>query len=778
MSRWLRNVNALLENLDNQVEETVDERFNQADAQDVNLGESEVGDLDDILAKRGLLDEEENEDVQETAANDSSVGVFGSAGFNSDVVSEEMIDFGEEKQGNEAVTEINAHTSSTECNMKPSKVREEIERRESIGQDDVEGSGEPTDQTASKNPSDQKEDPPDESKSTHELTKSSPDSTGQTLSEPPSIPSQPAPAPSSANTATSSQMATSSALLTAKEKEIRKYRRNILNLNSSLEKAETEIEAQRDELDRAASRMERDRSRFKQEKEAAEASHKAEVAALIASHEKALQNYKEQQEQKVKDMEERILRAEQARAREGGERDAELAEALDRERTSIENVAKLSEEKNTLSERVASLSAEISRLETRLEHASSQFDLASERERNAEEQLDKALSLHARQLGVRQKRESELEQTVADLGAALVVAKTKLEKGIMESSGGRVAEQEEEGLQERYADAQDEIETLKAQLTLERQRCQTLHSELQDLSREQADEISGAHARQRQYERKISDLTTTVAKLQSSLNRSKVGSDDDDAALLGEETNDASTYSRNLQYSGDEKKETDHLRKQIASLSEKIFEQQSKLDRSSGEISTLKTRLQSAILRAESAETSLESANQRLIMMEMPGDGGYAVSGISSADEEIGVATTIGRRKKGGNKRRVPMGTDTNRRLHRSKIESIRSALGLHPGRVPSGGCQETMAVILDTCDTIAIDLGSHFRHYPLSRLMFMLYMVILHAWAFFLLVYHTHAQGTGGLDHYSPESMMNMHAEQLLPRAVAKLPGLQQPSP
>ena len=52
----------------------------------------------------------------------------------------------------------------------------------------------------------------------------------------------------------------------------------------------------------------------------------------------------------------------------------------------------------------------------------------SNRERNAKKQLDKALSLHARLLGVRKKYESELEQSVADLGSALVVAKSKVEK--------------------------------------------------------------------------------------------------------------------------------------------------------------------------------------------------------------------------------------------------------------------------------------------------------------------------------------------------------------
>ena len=88
MSRWLRNVNALLENLDNQVEETVEEhRFNRTineaarKSSDIDgnggdavaaavegLLQEEAQGVDDILAKRGLLggggdDDEEKEDA-------------------------------------------------------------------------------------------------------------------------------------------------------------------------------------------------------------------------------------------------------------------------------------------------------------------------------------------------------------------------------------------------------------------------------------------------------------------------------------------------------------------------------------------------------------------------------------------------------------------------------------------------------------------------------------------------------------------------------------------
>ena len=61
--------------------------------------------------------------------------------------------------------------------------------------------------------------------------------------------------------------------------------------------------------------------------------------------------------------------------------------------------------------------------------------------------------------------------------------------------------------------------------------------------------LAGAHVKQRQYELQISDLTTAVGKLQSS----KRGS--------GEEGLSNAESSPGLQYSGDETKETDHLRK-------------------------------------------------------------------------------------------------------------------------------------------------------------------------------------------------------------------------
>ena len=80
MSRWLKNVNALLENLDSQVEETVEEhRFNQtlgaedggtSGAVDEQLQEEAQG-VDDILARRGLLGKDEEGEEEEDNQNDN-----------------------------------------------------------------------------------------------------------------------------------------------------------------------------------------------------------------------------------------------------------------------------------------------------------------------------------------------------------------------------------------------------------------------------------------------------------------------------------------------------------------------------------------------------------------------------------------------------------------------------------------------------------------------------------------------------------------------------------
>ena len=62
---------------------------------------------------------------------------------------------------------------------------------------------------------------------------------------------------------------------------------------------------------------------------------------------------------------------------------------------------------------------------SRLESLSEASENAMARAREAEDKLDETLSHHAKQISQRQAREAQLEQTVNDLNAALVVANSR-----------------------------------------------------------------------------------------------------------------------------------------------------------------------------------------------------------------------------------------------------------------------------------------------------------------------------------------------------------------
>jgi hypothetical protein len=89
--------------------------------------------------------------------------------------------------------------------------------------------------------------------------------------------------------------------------------------------------------------------------------------------------------------------------------------------------------------------------------------------------LDSALSMHARQLTQRQAREAELERTIADLGAALVVARNKeLERLKSTQDAGASSDSRDAGsFSAKFAAAEEELETIRAQLSIERERVRT-----------------------------------------------------------------------------------------------------------------------------------------------------------------------------------------------------------------------------------------------------------------------------------------------------------------
>jgi hypothetical protein len=86
-----------------------------------------------------------------------------------------------------------------------------------------------------------------------------------------------------------------------------------------------------------------------------------------------------------------------------------------------------------------------------------------------------------------------------------------------------------------------------------------------------------------------------------------------------------------------------------------------------------------------------------------------------------------------GMRRRIKGGQRTN-----STVRSIRSALNIRPGQVGEG--TEQVAATIDAVDSFLVETGSYMRHEPLARFAFLIYLIILHLWAFCLVLFHAHS--------------------------------------
>lgn len=482
---------------------------------------------------------------------------------------------------------------------------------------------------------------------------------------------------------------------TTSDKETRKLRRTLVKLNGELDSAERELEAQRTELERAAARIEKDRHRSKEEKERLESSHKENMKTLAEEHKTAISAMVDAHSKQMSDMEARIERAEEARAKEGGDMSAELADSVERERETLKKLRSMEEEKSSFASQVLSLNTQITGMESRIESLQQTAESAREQERDADDRLDAALTLHARQLSQRQTREAELERTIADLSAALVVARSR-ETNLLNNAGAKGGEglnSTISELKDTLLNAKDEVETLNTQLLMERQKAETLQQELEDVTNERAQETSYSLDMQKDYDRRISELTSTITKLQLRQNNNL------------RQSSEGGPESESM---------SEKLEKQVANLSEDLIHQKAKLQHSSTEIQTLRNRLKSALSRAEVAEKAAQA---------------YDVE-----------------RGSPGNQMRRRYGVQS-----RKTVTSISSAFKLEAGR---GEVKENIGKVVDTIDSIAIDTGSRFRSDPIARAFFIVYLIILHLWAFCLVIFHAHV---------SLEPSSGMGPEQLL---------------
>ena len=176
---------------------------------------------------------------------------------------------------------------------------------------------------------------------------------------------------------------------------------------------------------------------------------------------------------------------------------------------------------------------------------------------------------------------------------------------------------------------------------------------------------------------------------------------------------------------------------QIKNLSEEVLRLREKVTNCTSDNSALRSRLKVALERAEKAEAAAEKA---------------ANTGDNMQDVELASPPSgNGMRRRGGKRSRDSNG------------QSMRAVLRLDGYQGESG---EKIGKALDGVDAFLTQSGKFLRYNPLARLIFILYLLILHLWTFFVLMFHTHMFesvhgdfGAGGNLAHGPHALMQQEA-------------------
>jgi len=483
------------------------------------------------------------------------------------------------------------------------------------------------------------------------------------------------------------------------QKEARTLRRHIVALNDQLEIAESELQAQRRELERAAERMEKDRSQHKKEKEASQKRNTEEIKQLKTQYEKSMNDQQARFEEQLERYRRKLSDEEKRRKQQGGNWDKEMSNAIDRENNMRQELNSLEEEKSVLLSQISTLQGQQTALGSRLESLSEAADNAIQRERDAENRLDDVLNQHARQIGHRQARESQLERTIQDLNAALVVSRSKARPpGNNNSACDGVTDHSVRGnshLEARIDALELNLQTANSHLAIEKERSDTLQIQLRSFSNETTHEASIVHAKEIQYDRRIADMSITISELEEKLRQYE---------KLPPNNLPASIDSLNDQ----------KIPHEIKLLSEEVVRLRDKIANHSSESLAMKSRLKAAVDRSNKLEDELQIAKMS-----------------SNSDEPLYDSKEQGRHTASSGRRRN-FGA-----MHNS---SIRTAMMLNSTR---GERTEQIGEVVDQIDSFASSTGKYLRRNPVARAGFIFYLILMHLWTFVLLFFHVHSFDT-----------------------------------
>jgi hypothetical protein len=288
-----------------------------------------------------------------------------------------------------------------------------------------------------------------------------------------------------------------------------------------------------------------------------------------------------------------------------------------------------------------------------------------------------------------QKREEELEQQNADLALALakseraMAAKEEIAMGGGVDDSGRSADQ--------HRDIQLDLQSTHAALSLEKEQVQALQQELAAVMAElaaarqseeitQKESISGFRSREREIEK----LKRELGQLKD--RKAAAG------GFGGIEDNDEGAQQRMKQ------------------LSDSVLRRTEELSVSKTELTAMCGRLQRMQQRAEQAERSLQ---------EYESGGGEISISIAGGGFDSGNDGLTSRRRGDGGKGHGASGSMS------AELKPLTK--------------QKELLNTVDALDKFALDTGRFLRYNPMARLIFLVYLIMLHLWALFILAFHSH---------------------------------------
>jgi hypothetical protein len=304
-----------------------------------------------------------------------------------------------------------------------------------------------------------------------------------------------------------------------------------------------------------------------------------------------------------------------------------------------------------------------------------------------EAKLEQEKEAHQEVLREGQRREGELEEQ----NAALALALAKSERTMAARDESAMGEDgADSGLSaESHRDIQLDLQSTHAALSLEKEQVQALQQELTAVMTELAsarqteestrkESISGFRTR----EREIDKLKRELAQL----------------GTQGEQTSDGFG---GLGLAGDGGAE-----QRLKQLSDTMLRRTEELSVSKTELTAMCGRLQRMQQRAERAEKSVQ---------EHDSGGGE----ISIDMESGGNSGLVSRRRNDAGKGHGGSGSMSAELKPLMKHKDVLNTV--------------------DALDKFALETGRFLRYNPMARLLFLMYLILLHLWALFILAFHSH---------------------------------------